>query len=82
MGSIKNNRGFLSLILTVLIVISIFLIINVISIFGNTITTGSGDLIWINYLIKFYVIFSLIGLTANLILMHYKFIKMKGFHEW
>lgn len=82
MGSIKNNIAILSLILTVLIIISLFLFINVNSNFEKTITTGSGDILWINYLIKFYVIFSLIGLTANLILMHYKFIKMKGFHEW
>jgi hypothetical protein len=82
MGSIKNNIGILSLIFTVLIVISIFLFIKLNLNFENTITTGSGDIIWITYLIKFYVIFSLIGLTANLILMHYKFIKMKGFHEW
>lgn len=82
MGSIKNNIAILSLILTVLIIISMFLFINVYSNFEKTIIPGSGDILWINYLIKFYVIFSLIGLTANLILMHYKFIKMKGFHEW
>ena len=82
MGSIKNNIGFISLISTVLIVISIFLLININSIFENIIRTGSGEFLWANYLIKFYVIFSVIGLTANLILMHYKFIKMKGFHEW
>jgi len=81
MRIIENKIGTLSLILTVVIVISALLIINSNYNFNNTIPVGSGEILWANYLIKFYVAFSVIGLTANLVLMHIKFTKMKGFHK-
>ncbi|MDF1558050.1 MAG: hypothetical protein P1P80_07725 [ANME-2 cluster archaeon] len=77
----ENKIGTLSFILTVLIVIRALLIINSNYSFNDTIPAGSEEILWVNYLIKFYVAFSVIGLTANLILMHIKFTKMKGFHE-
>jgi len=81
MVSIKNNMEIISLVLTILIVISAVLFVNSKLYFENNIGTDSQELLWIKYLIKFYVAFSVLGLTANLILMHKKFIKMKGFHE-
>ena len=81
MGSIKNNIEIISLVLTILIIISAVLFVNSKFYFENNIVIDSEELLWIKYLIKFYVAFSVLCLTANLILMHKKFIKMKGFHK-
>lgn len=81
MESIKSKIEVMSLILTILIVIGAVLFISSKFYFENNIPDGSGEIVWLVYLIKFYVAFSVIGLTANLILMHIKFTKMRGFHE-
>lgn len=78
----RNIRiGTISLIVTILILISAFIFINSNLIPTSTIAFDSEEIPWIHYLIKFYVVFSVIGLTVNMILMHIKLTKFKGFHE-
>jgi hypothetical protein len=76
-----NQFEIISLLLTFIIISGLLLFFNLTFNPDKPFIVDSGDVLWIDYLIKFYVVFSVIGLTINLILMHIIFSRMKGFHE-
>ena len=76
-----NNFGIISLLLTFVIISGLLLFFNLTYYPEKQILVDSQDVLWIDYLIKFYVIFSVVGLTINLILMHIIFTRMKGFYR-
>ncbi len=77
----KNNFGIISLLLTLVIITGLLLFFNLTYFPDKPFTVDSQDVLWIDYLIKFYVIFSVVGLTINLVLMHIIFTRMKGFYR-
>ncbi|KAF5420653.1 MAG: hypothetical protein C00003105_02189 [ANME-2 cluster archaeon HR1] len=77
----NNTIGIVSIALAILIIFGLLLFFNITFDPEKAISAGSDKLEWINYFIKFYVIISVIGLSANLILMHIIFTRMKGFYE-
>jgi len=77
----KNNFGIISLLLTFIIISGLLLFFNLTYYPEKQIIVDSLDVLWIDYLIKFYVIFSVVGLTINLVLMHIIFTRMKGFYK-
>ena len=76
-----NNFGIISLVLTFVIISGLLLFFNLTYYPEKPVIVDSHDLLWIDYLINFYVIFSVVGLTINLILMHIIFTRMKGFYR-
>jgi len=76
-----NNFGIISLLLTFIIISGLLLFFNLTYFPEKPFIVDSQDILWIDYLIKFYVIFSVVGLTINLVLMHIIFTRMKGFYR-
>ncbi len=76
-----NNFGIISLLLTFVIMSGLLLFFNLTYHPEKQIIVDLQDVLWIDYLIRFYVIFSVVGLTINLILMHIIFTRMKGFYK-
>ncbi len=76
-----NQFTLISLLLTFIIISGLLLFFNLTFNPDKPIIVDSQDALWIDYLIKFYVVFSVIGLTINMVLMHIIFTRMKGFHE-
>lgn len=78
----KNNTiGIVSVIVAIIIIFGLLLFLNMTFDPEKAISAGSDKLEWVNYFVKFYVIISVIGLSANLVLMHIIFTRMKGFYE-
>ncbi len=78
----KNNTiGIVSVIVAIIIIFGLLLFLNITFDPEKAISAGSDKLEWVNYFVKFYVIISVIGLSANLVLMHIIFTRMKGFYE-
>jgi len=76
-----TNFGLISLLLTFIIISGLLLFFNLTYYPEKQIIFDSQEALWIDYLIQFYVIFSVVGLTINLILMHVIFTRMKGFYK-
>jgi len=76
-----NQFTLISLLLTFIIISGLLLFFNLTFNPEEPFIVDSQDVLWIDYLIKFYVVFSVIGLTINMVLMHIIFTRMKGFHE-
>jgi len=76
-----NNFGIISLLLNFVIISGLLLFFNLTYYPEKPIIVDSQDELWIDYLIQFYVIFSVVGLTINLVLMHIIFTRMKGFYR-
>ena len=77
----KNEIGIISFIFTVFVIIGALAFFNQNFNPERTLIGDSGEVLWVHYLAKFYVIFCVISLTAHLILMHIKLTRFKGFHE-
>ncbi len=76
-----NNLGIISLLLTFVIISGLLLFFNLTYYPEIPIIVDLQDVLWIDYLMQFYVIFSVVGLTINLILMHIILTRMKGFYR-
>lgn len=76
-----NNLGIISLLLTFVIISGLLLFFNLTYYPEKPIIVDLQDVLWIDYLMQFYVIFSVVGLTINLILMHIILTRMKGFYR-
>ncbi|MCD4846532.1 MAG: hypothetical protein K8R25_18830 [Methanosarcinales archaeon] len=77
----NNTIGIVSVIVAIIIIFGLLLFLNITFDPEKAISAGSDKLEWVNYFVKFYVIISVIGLSANLVLMHIIFTRMKGFYE-
>ncbi|MBU4221391.1 MAG: hypothetical protein KKA10_07195 [Euryarchaeota archaeon] len=77
----KKEIGIISLTLMILAIAGALIFLNQNVIPERAIIVDSGEVLWVHYLARFYVIFCVISLTAHLILMHIKLTRFKGFHE-